>query len=68
MIVTSNREPAEWLAMLADPLRAQTAVAVPEHPGLGHLPAQARPFTLTWTSSPPSDPGQCHLCGGAGTR
>ena len=26
MIVTSNREPAEWLAMLADPLRAQTAV------------------------------------------
>jgi hypothetical protein len=26
MIVTSNRDPAEWLSMLADPLRAQTAV------------------------------------------
>jgi DNA replication protein DnaC len=26
MIVTSNREPPEWVAMLADPLRAQTAV------------------------------------------
>lgn len=26
MIVTSNRDPAEWIAMLADPLRAQTTV------------------------------------------
>jgi DNA replication protein DnaC len=26
IVVTSNRDPAEWLAMLADPLRAQTKV------------------------------------------
>jgi DNA replication protein DnaC len=26
MIVTSNREPQEWLAMLSDPLRAQSAI------------------------------------------
>ena len=26
MIVTSNRDPAEWLAMLADPLHAQALV------------------------------------------
>ena len=26
MVITSNREPAEWLAMMADPLRAQSAI------------------------------------------
>ena len=26
MVVTSNRDPTEWIAMLADPLRAQTTV------------------------------------------
>jgi len=25
-VVTSNREPAEWLAMMADPLLAQSAI------------------------------------------
>ena len=26
MAITSNREPTEWLAMMADPLRAQSAI------------------------------------------
>ncbi len=26
IVVTSNRDPTEWIAMLADPLRAQTTV------------------------------------------
>ncbi|MEZ4436613.1 MAG: ATP-binding protein [bacterium] len=26
MVITSNREPAEWLAMMADSMRAQSAI------------------------------------------